>query len=217
MVGVFSLLRDGPRRCLGAVALGVWLAAGFAPTTKADAISDFYKGKTITIIVGGDAGGSYDIYARMLSRHLPRHMSGNPPITMQYMPGAGSVIAVNHLYNVAAQDGTFMLAPNRTAAFAPTLGQQGARYEPAKLNWIGSLNNDVGVMQVWANVPVKTIADARKTEVVIGATSPLTDSQEYPTLLNNTLGTRFKMVLGYKSMPALQNSMEAGEIGRAHV
>ena len=105
-----------------------------------------------------------------------------------------------------------MLAPNRTAAFAPTLGQQGARYEPAKLNWIGSLNNDVGVMQVWANVPVKTIADARKTEVVIGATSPLTDSQEYPTLLNNTLGTRFKMVLGYKSMPALQNSMEAGEV-----
>lgn len=193
-------------------ALGGMLAAIFAQAARADAVSDFYRGRTVTIIVGGDPGGSYDIYARTLSRHLPRHLNGNPTITLQYMPGAGSVIATNHISNVAAQDGTFMLAPNRTAAFAPILGQQGARYEPSQLNWVGSLNNDVGVMQVWGNVPVKTIADARKTEVVVGATSPLTDSQEYPTLLNNTLGTKFKMVLGYKSMPTLQNSMESGEV-----
>jgi tripartite-type tricarboxylate transporter receptor subunit TctC len=181
------------------------------PAAAADA-PDFYRGKTITIIVGGDAGGSYDIYARLLSRHLPRYLAGNPTIVLQYMPGAGSVIATNHLYNVAPQDGTIVLAPNRTAAFAPILGQQGARYDPASINWIGSLNNDVGVMQVWGAQSVKTIADARTTRVIVGATSPLTDSQEYPTLLNNTLGTKFKMVMGYKSMPALQNSLEAGEV-----
>lgn len=196
---------------------GLWIVATVAVgaparTATAADVPDFYRGKTITIIVGGDAGGSYDIYARLLSRHLPRYVEGNPTIVLQYMPGAGSVIATNHLYNVAPQDGTVILAPNRTAAFAPILGQQGARYDPAQINWIGSLNNDVGVMQVWGAQSVKTIEDARKTRVIVGATSPLTDSQEYPTLLNNTLGTKFKMVMGYKSMPALQNSLEAGEV-----
>lgn len=203
------------KRAIGTVArLSVAAAALMSapvPAAAADA-PDFYRGKTITIIVGGDAGGSYDIYARLLSRHLPRYLAGNPTIVLQYMPGAGSVIATNHLYNVAPQDGTIVLAPNRTAAFAPILGQQGARYDPASINWIGSLNNDVGVMQVWGAQSVKTIADARTTRVIVGATSPLTDSQEYPTLLNNTLGTKFKMVMGYKSMPALQNSLEAGEV-----
>jgi tripartite-type tricarboxylate transporter receptor subunit TctC len=212
MLGLFRMCDRTLWRFYSVAAFGGILAIAAAHCAKADAVSDFYKNKTVTLIVGGDPGGSYDLYARMLSRHLSRHLGGNPAVTMQYMPGAGSVIAVNHLYGVAAQDGTFMLAPNRTAPFAPTLGQQGARYEPAKLNWIGSLNNDVGVMQVWGNVPVRSIEDARKTEVVVGATSPLTDSQEYPTLLNNTLGTKFRMVLGYKSMPALQNSMEAGEV-----
>lgn len=196
----------------GALAIAATVAASLSPRTARADDPEFYRGKTINIIVGGDAGGSYDIYARLLSRHLPRFLGGNPAVLLQYMPGAGSVIAMNHLYTVAPQDGTVILAPNRTAAFAPILGQQGARYDPARINWIGSLNNDVGVMQVWGTQPVKTIEDARKTRVIVGATSPLTDSQEYPTLLNNTLGTKFKMVMGYKSMPALQNSLEAGEV-----
>jgi tripartite-type tricarboxylate transporter receptor subunit TctC len=188
------------------------LASGAIFPVHAGETGDFYRGKTITIIVGGDPGGSYDTYARLASRYLPQGIVGNPAFVLQYMPGAGSVIATNHVYSVAPQDGTVLLAPNRTAAFAPVVGQQGARFEAAKMNWIASLNNDVGVMQVWGTTPVRSLEDARKTTVIVGATAPMTDSQEYPTLLNNTLGTRFKMVMGYKSMPALQNSFEAGEV-----
>ena len=178
----------------------------------ADDVADFYRGKTITVLVGGEAGGAYDVYARLLSRHIIRFIPGNPKTVMQYMPGAGSVIATNHLYNVAAQDGTVVLAPNRTAPFAPFLGQKGARFDPTKIHWLGSLNNEVGVMQVIASHTVKSIADARRTTVIVGSTSPLTDSEEYPTLLNNTLGTKFRLVRGYSSIEAIQIALERGEI-----
>ncbi len=179
---------------------------------RADDVEEFYRGKTLTFLVGGEAGGAYDVYARLLSRHIGRYIPGNPRLIMQYMPGAGSVIATNHLFNVAAQDGTVILAPNRTAPFAPYLGQKGARFDPVQIHWLGSLNNEVGVMQVIGSHPVKTIADARRTEVIVGSTSPLTDSEEYPTLLNNTLGTKFKLVRGYSSIEAIQIALERGEI-----
>ena len=173
---------------------------------------DFYRDKKLTFLVGGDPGGAYDIYARLLSRHMPRHITGNPSTLFQYITGAGSVIAMNYLYNSGPQDGTVIIAPNRTAPFVPFLGQQKTQYDPAKIKWIGSLNNDVGIMQTWGTVPVKTIDEARKTEVIVGATSPLTDGYQYPTLMNRTLGTRFKLVTGYKSSPEIMNAFEAGEV-----
>jgi tripartite-type tricarboxylate transporter receptor subunit TctC len=181
-------------------------------TAIADNVADFYRGKTLTILVGGDAGGAYDAYARLLARYIGLYIPGHPKIIMQYMPGAGSVIATNYLFNVAPQDGTVILAPNRTAPLAPFMGQKGARFDPVQINWLGSLNNEVGVMQVWGTNPVKTIADARRTRVIIGSTSPLTDSEEYPTLLNNTLGTKFQLVRGYASIEAVQLALERGEI-----
>jgi tripartite-type tricarboxylate transporter receptor subunit TctC len=203
-----------PLRFLSAVRvvpalLAACVAAGGA---SADDVADFYRGRTLTLLVGGDPGGAYDVYARLLARHFGPHIPGNPKIITQYMPGAGSVIATNYLFNVAPQDGTVVLAPNRTAALAPLMGQPGARFDPVKINWLGSLNNEVGVMQVWGENPVKTIADARRTTVIVGSTSPLTDSDEYPTLLNNTLGTRFQMVRGYASIEAVQLALERGEI-----
>jgi tripartite-type tricarboxylate transporter receptor subunit TctC len=182
-------------------------------TANADEVADFYHGRTLTFLVGGDAGGAYDVYARLLARHFGSHVPGNPKIIMQYMPGAGSVIAMNYMFNLAPQDGTVVLAPNRTAAPAPLMGQRGARFESVAINWLGSLNNEVGVMQIWGANPVKTLADARRIPVVVGSTSPLTDSDEYPTLLNNTLGTKFQMVRGYASIEAVQLALERGEIG----
>jgi tripartite-type tricarboxylate transporter receptor subunit TctC len=178
----------------------------------ADDVAEFYRGRTLTFLVGGDPGGAYDVYARLLARHIGSFIPGNPKIVMQYMPGAGSVIATNHFFNVAPQDGTVVLAPNRTAALAPFMGHKGARFDSAKINWFGSLNNEVGVMQVWGTKAVKTIADARRTPLVVGSTSPLTDSEEYPTLLNNTLGTKFQLVRGYASIEAVQLALERGEI-----
>ena len=179
---------------------------------RADDVANFYRGRTLTFLVGGDPGGAYDVYARMLARHIGPRIPGSPKIVMQYMPGAGSVIATNHFFNVAPQDGTVVLAPNRTAALAPFMGHKGARFDSTKINWLGSLNNEVGVMQVWGTKAVKTIADARRTPVVVGSTSPLTDSEEYPTLLNNTLGTKFQLVRGYASIEAVQLALERGEI-----
>jgi tripartite-type tricarboxylate transporter receptor subunit TctC len=187
-------------------------ACGAGRAACADGIADFYRGRNLTLLVGGDPGGAYDVYARLLARRFASHIPGNPKIIMQYIPGAGSVIAANYLFNLAPQDGTVVLAPNRTAALAPLMGQGGARFDPAKINWLGSLNNEVGVMQVWGENPVKTIGDARRTSVIVGSTSPLTDSDEYPTLMNNTLGTRFQMVRGYASMEAVQLALERGEI-----
>ena len=196
------------------LAIGLAALAGLcvAGSAAADPIADFYRGRQVTIIVGGDAGTDYDFYARLLAHHLPRHLPGSPTFIFQYMPGAGSVIATNHVYNIAPQDGTVILAPARTATLAPIMGQTGTRYESARLNWLGSLNREVGVMQVWASWNVKTIEDARRQQLVIGSTSPLTDSDEYPNLLNATLGTRFKLVRGYRSITAIQLALEQGEV-----
>jgi tripartite-type tricarboxylate transporter receptor subunit TctC len=188
------------------------LAVGSVTAAKADAIADFYKGKNIQMVVGSDAGGGYDVYARLLARHMNRFIPGNPNFVMQNMPGAGSIKATNYVYNVAPQDGTVILAPNRTPPFVQIFGQPGPQFDSKKINWLGSLNNEVGVMEVWHTVPVKTVDDARKTSVIIGSTAPGTDSEVYPTLMNNTLGTRFKIVRGYSGASAIDLATERGEV-----
>jgi tripartite-type tricarboxylate transporter receptor subunit TctC len=192
--------------------IGLLAASAWVTTAAADDVADFYRGRTLTFLSGGEPGGAYDFYMRLLARHIVRFIPGNPRIAMQYMPGAGSVIATNYAFNVAPQDGTVIFAPGRTAALAPYLGHKGARFDSAQINWLGSLNNEVGVMQVWGTKAVKTLPDARRNRVIVGSTSPLTDSEEYPTLLNNTLGTKFQLVRGYKSIEAVQIALERGEI-----
>jgi tripartite-type tricarboxylate transporter receptor subunit TctC len=187
------------------------LAFGIA-AAKADDIADFYKGKTVTMAVGTPAGGGYDIYARLLARHLGRHIPGNPTIIIQNRPGAGSVIATNYVYEVAPQDGTVILAPTRTAPFAQLLGQEGTRYVATKFNWLGSLNNEVGVMAVWHTAPVKTVEDARRISVIFGSASPGGDGDIYPALMNNTLDTKFKIVRGYAGSGGIDLAMLRGEV-----
>jgi tripartite-type tricarboxylate transporter receptor subunit TctC len=192
-------------------ALGFALA--FAITAaKADDIADFYKGRTVTMAVGTPAGGGYDIYARLLARHLGKHIPGNPAIIIQNRPGAGSVIATNYVYEVAPQDGTVILAPTRTAAFAQLLGQEGTRYVATKFNWLGSLNNEVGVLAVWHTAPVKTVEDARRIPVIFGSASPGGDGDIYPALMNNTLDTKFKIVRGYAGSGGIDLAMLRGEV-----
>jgi tripartite-type tricarboxylate transporter receptor subunit TctC len=195
-----------------AIAVAASLAAASAGYARADSVADFYAGKAIQMIVGSDAGGGYDVYARLLSRHLARFIPGKPGIVVQNMPGAGSIKATNYVYNVAPQDGTVVLAPNRTPPFVQILGQPGPQFDARKINWLGSLNNEVGVMEVWHTVPVKTVADARKVQVIVGSTAPGTDSEVYPALMNNTIGTRFRIVRGYPGASAIDVATERGEV-----
>ena len=178
----------------------------------ADNVADFYRGKTVTMVVGTPAGGGYDIYARLLVRHLAKHIPGNPTIIVQNRPGAGSVIAANYVYEVAPQDGTVLLAATRTAAFAQLLGQPGTRYLATKFNWLGSMNNEVGVMAVWHTTPVKTVEEARRIPVIFGSASTGGDGDIYPALMNNTLETKFKIVRGYEGSGGVDLAMLRGEV-----
>src|SRR5258706_2877783 len=198
-------------RRLMSAGIGLALAFGIA-AAQADEIADFYKGKTVTMVVGTPAGGGYDIYARLLARFLGKHIPGNPAIIIQNRPGAGSVIATNYVYEVAPQDGTVILAPTRTAAFAQLLGQEGTRYVATKFNWLGSLNNEVGVMAVVKTAQVKTVEEARKTQVIFGSASPGGDGDIYPTLMNNTLDTKFKLVQGYAGSAGVDLAVMRGEV-----
>ena len=199
-------------RALLAWALGVTSAAAQGAPATSENVADFYRGKTIAMVVGTPAGGGYDIYARLLARHLGKHIPGNPLIIVQNKPGAGSVIAANYVYEVAPQDGTVILAATRTAAFAQLLGQSGTRYQATKLNWLGSMNNEVGVMGIWHTSSVKTVEDARKTPVIFGSASMGGDGDIYPALMNNTVATKFKIVRGYQGSGGIDIAMLRGEV-----
>jgi tripartite-type tricarboxylate transporter receptor subunit TctC len=184
--------------------VGLGLAAGGLPGASsgaaADEIAEFYAGKRLIMVVGSASGtGSYDAYARLFSRNIVNHLPGAPSVIVQNKPGAGSLTAIHHVYSVAPQDGTVLLAPNRTAPFTQILGQSSVQFDPEKLNWLGSLYQAIGVLSVTRESPVKSLSDARHTPVIIGSTSPGTDSVIFPALLNNTIDTKLKVIQGYKA------------------
>ena len=193
------------------IAAGLLLASDKSPA-RADDIADFYKGKSINLVVGTPAGGGYDIYARLLARHMGKYLPGNPSFIVQNRPGAGGVIAANYVYDVAPQDGSVILAPTRTVPFNQILGQPGPRYLATKLNWLGSLNNEVGVIYVSRLLPVKTVEDARRIPAILGSASSGGDGDTYPALMNNTLDTKFKIVRGYAGSSGIDLAIVRGEV-----
>ena len=134
----------------------------------ADAVADFYKGKTINVIVGYTAGGGYDLYARALSRHMGKHLPGNPGFIVQNLTGAGSLNAANNIYNVAPKDGTSFGTFGRGLAMEPLIGTARVQYDATKFTWLGSGTNEVSICATWHTSPVKTWADAMKTQFTVG-------------------------------------------------
>ncbi|MDH3241365.1 MAG: hypothetical protein OEO83_11940 [Alphaproteobacteria bacterium] len=183
-----------------------------APQAAADEVADFYKNTRMTMVVGAAPGGGYDLYSRLIVRHMVKHIPGAPGMIAQNMPGAASIRAANYAYAVAKQDGSVIVALNRTAAFAQIFGQKGPKFDAVKFQWLGSLNNEAGILRVRVDSGVKTIADARRKAVILGATAPGADTSNYPALLNNTLGTKFRLVFGYPSGPAIDLAIERGEV-----
>lgn len=193
---------------VGLVALAISTLSPCAAQTP----EQFYKGKQIELAIGYPPAGSNDIYARLLARHLPRHIPGNPTIVPQNRPGAGSFLTLGYVYNVAPKDGTVIGIGAPTAPLDEKLGSQGVRFKSAEFNWIGRIDSLINMVFLWHTSPVKTIEDAFKTEAKLSGTGVGSTVSIYPTVMNNVLGTRFKLIMGYKGSNDAQLAVERGEV-----
>jgi tripartite-type tricarboxylate transporter receptor subunit TctC len=167
--------------------------------------------RPITIYVAGTAGGGIDLYARLVSRHFGRHIPGNPNVTVQVMPGAGGIRAANFLAEQAPRDGTAIATFAGGPVLEPLIGMRNPGYDMSQFTWVGALTKDSGLCIAWAKTPFKTIDDARKQQMVVAGTGAGSDTDTWPLVLNEVLGTRFKLVTGYLGTQETLLAMERGE------
>ncbi|MEA2906396.1 MAG: hypothetical protein QOI12_3783 [Alphaproteobacteria bacterium] len=195
--------------------LGILLLAGIAapPTAvQADDVADFYRGKTINVYIGVNVGGGYDFEARLLSRFMKAHIPGNPTLVPQNMIGAGGIKMANFLYSIAPQDGTAIgMFPNTLIA-VQAVGTEGAQYDANRFSWIGSMTTSPLTFTTWHTTGVKTIADARKTELAVAASNKGAITYTFPRMLNEFVGTKLKIVSGYQGNSTMVIAMERGEV-----
>jgi tripartite-type tricarboxylate transporter receptor subunit TctC len=198
-----------------ALALFTIACAVLAPSAQAQdaAVADFYRGKTVNIVVGSSPGGGYDLYSRLLARFMGRHIPGNPGMTVQNMPGAASNVAAANVYNLAPKDGTVMGAIFMGAVVDPLFGDIKRRtHDTAKFQYIGNANADAYVCLVRGDAPVKTFADAFEKELIVGGSADGASTRDFPSMLRNLLGARFKIVAGYPGTREINLALEKGEI-----
>jgi len=194
---------------LTAAAVSISCAMG---TAHADAIEDFYRGKTIRMYINSTPGAGYDVYARLVGRHMGNHIPGKPTIVAQNMPGAGGRAAAGYIYNIAAKDGLSLAALNRSVALAQAMEDPGIMFDNAKLNWIGSPEFDNSTLATWHTSGVRTIEEAKVKEITVGTTGD-GNSSIYPRAMNLVLGTKFKIIRGYPGGNEVNLAMESGEVG----
>jgi len=178
---------------------------------RAQTVEEFYRGKSITMLVGAGVGGGYDTYARIFTRHMAKHIPGHPTIIAKNMPAASGLAAAGALYAVADKDGSTIGAFPNNVAMDPLFGNPGARYDAQRLNWLGSIGKLQNVCATWHTSPIKTMDAARKREVIVAAAGATSNSAIMPKVLNTLLGTRFKTVMGYDGGNALTLAIERGE------
>ncbi|MDO9441996.1 MAG: tripartite tricarboxylate transporter substrate-binding protein [Beijerinckiaceae bacterium] len=185
-----------------------------APTiaSAADPIEDFYKGRTVSLVVSSSTGGGYDTLARMLTRYLTKHIPGQPTIVIRNMPGAGGIVATNHLYTIAPRDGSVIGAVQNNTPFEPLFGTKEATYDPTKFNWLGSPSVETSVLTIWHTSPVNSIQDAQTMELKMGSSGANSTPSFYGRLLNETLGLKLKLIVGYPGQNDALLAMERGEL-----
>jgi tripartite-type tricarboxylate transporter receptor subunit TctC len=182
-----------------------------AASALAQAPEGFFKGRQITLLIGAGAGGGYDAYFRTFGRYLVRHIAGAPTIVPKNMPAASGLAAANTLYTSADRDGATIGAFPNNIPMDPLFGNAGARYDPQKLNWLGSIGKLENVCATWITSPIKTIAQAREREVIVAAAAASSNSAIMPKVLNALLGTKFKIVAGYDPGSGMTLALESGE------
>jgi tripartite-type tricarboxylate transporter receptor subunit TctC len=199
--------------CRRLLATGFILAFASCGVVAQDSVAQFYKGKTVTIIVASSPGGGYDLYGRLLARHIGKHIPGNPNVIVTNMPGAASNVAAAHIYNVAPKDGTVMGALFMGAVVEPLFGQnRRTTHDMSKFQYIGNANKDVYVCLIRTDASAKSFADAFEKEVIVGGTAEGASTRDFPELLKSLLGVKFKIVAGYQGSRQINLAMERGEV-----
>jgi tripartite-type tricarboxylate transporter receptor subunit TctC len=200
---------------LGTVGRGIATAVlALVPmaAVQAQSPADFYRGKNVELYVGYSVGGAYDLYARVLARHLGRNIPGNPTIIPKNMEGAGSLRLANWLFNVGAKDGTVLGTIGRGTPFDPLLGSKAAQFQADRFTWIGSANNEVSICVAWKTSGFTKLDDVMAKELIVGGTGAAADTDQFPRILNGVLGTKFKIVSGYPGGNDITLAMERGEV-----
>jgi tripartite-type tricarboxylate transporter receptor subunit TctC len=176
-----------------------------------DSVADFYRGKSVDIVVGYSAGGSYDAYARLVGRFIGTHIPGQPRVNIKQMAGGGSRIAANYVYNIAPKDGTVLATADQAMPVQQAVGDPDIKFDTSRFNWIGNPTADNNLLVAWYTANVKTLDDVKAKEVVLASTGINTSSQ-YAQALNSIAGTRFKIILGYPGAAEMGLAMEKGEV-----
>jgi tripartite-type tricarboxylate transporter receptor subunit TctC len=190
----------------------VLLVAGMSAPSQAQSPADFYRGKTVNVLIGVSPGGEYDLQARLVARHLGKHIPGRPNVVAQNMTGAGGLNMANYLASIAARDGTYIGMLANTLPSLQVVGGKGVKFDTTKFNWLGSIAPVVETMTVWHTAGVKSVADARTREIVAGSTGRGSTTHIYPSMMNEFLGTKFKVVIGYQGGNLINLAMERGEV-----
>jgi tripartite-type tricarboxylate transporter receptor subunit TctC len=202
------------RNTMSRRALAIFAAVFVACTGSAvaDEVADFYKGRTVSVVVGHETGTGFDLYSRVLARHLGRHIPGHPNIVVQNMVGASGLVAANWLYNIAPRDGTVLMTFVHTAAFEPLYGNSAAKFDPARLTWIGNMDEGIGTCGVSKSSGVRTVEDMATRETIFGATGATGPLGKYALAVRNLLGAKIKLVSGYQGSASVKLAINRGEV-----
>lgn len=193
------------------IAAGLTMALHSAPVA-ADAVADFYKGKQISLVIGFAPGAGYDTYGRLFARHFGNHLPSKPSVVVQNMPGAGSLKAANHLYNLAAKDGSVLGMFASSTAFEPLFGGEGAQFDTAKYTWIGNMDESIGTCVAWHSSGIDTFDDLMTKDSIFGGSGPAAVTSQHAVALKNLLGAKIKLVQGYNGAGDVKLAMARGEV-----
>ena len=194
------------------LSIGLAMAGAACSPARAQSVADFYRGKTINVLIGVGVGGEYDLQARLVARHIGKHIPGNPNVVAQIMTGAGGINMANHLFNAAPRDGTSIGMMGNNFPATQAVGGKQVKFDAGKFQWLGTIAPVVETMAVWHTTGVKSIDDLRKRETVAGASGRGAITFFYPTMMNEFLGTKFKIVTGYPGGNQINLAMERGEV-----
>jgi tripartite-type tricarboxylate transporter receptor subunit TctC len=199
------------RKLLQTISLSLSLIAAHG-AALAQSPADFYRGKQVILIVAASTGGGYDTYGRAVSRHLGNHIPGNPTVVVQNMPAAGGLGAANHLYNVAAKDGTVMVAFQNTVPLEPFFENRQAQFDAAGIGWLGTPSIEVALYMFWHTSKIMTVKDAQTREFVAGAAGARSTPAFYGRVFNQLFGFKARFIAGYPGQNEILHALEAGEV-----